>query len=65
MDGLVEALNAFEGGVVIVTHNVSLISKACNEIWECGLDKTVEKFDGDFHDYEARLVQEMKEAETL
>ena len=65
VDGLVEALNKFEGGIMIVTHNVSLISKVCNEIWECGLDKTVSRFPGDFEDYAARLVKELKEAEVL
>jgi len=50
---------------MIVTHNVSLISKVCNEIWECGLDKTVSRFPGDFEDYAARLVKELKEAEVL
>ena len=47
-----------------MTHNVSLISKVCNEIWECGTDKSVEPFQGDFEDYAARLVKELKEAEV-
>ena len=59
-----DALNKFEGGIAIVTHNVSLISKVCNEIWECGHDKTVEPFQGDFEDYAARLVKELKDAEV-
>jgi hypothetical protein len=64
IDGLVDALNRFEGGILIVTHNVSLISKVCNEIWECGLDRTVSVFPGEFEDYAARLVRELKEAEV-
>ena len=64
IDGLVDALNKFEGGILIVTHNVSLISKVCKEIWECGADKSVTPFPGDFEDYAARLVKELKDAEV-
>lgn len=41
VDGLIRALQAFQGGLMIVTHNISLIEAVCNEIWVCGTDKTV------------------------
>jgi len=57
-------LNEFEGGIVIVTHNVNLISEVCNEIWECGEDQTVKVFPGEFEDYAEKLAEEMKEMEA-
>ena len=65
VDGLIQALNEFDGGIMIVTHNVNLIEEVCNEIWICGEDKTVEPFKGDFSDYVEMLVEEMKEKEAL
>jgi len=65
IDALVGALKEFEGGVVVITHNVNLIQELCEEIWECGDDKSVNVFDGDFVDYESKLVEEMREMELL
>eukprot|EP00735_Rhodelphis_limneticus_P005587 TRINITY_DN174_c0_g1::TRINITY_DN174_c0_g1_i1::g.14369::m.14369 TRINITY_DN174_c0_g1::TRINITY_DN174_c0_g1_i1::g.14369 ORF type:complete len:565 (-),score=176.29,sp/Q9M1H3/AB4F_ARATH/44.64/7e-156,ABC_tran/PF00005.22/8.4e-22,ABC_tran/PF00005.22/2.5e+03,ABC_tran/PF00005.22/4.4e-21,AAA_21/PF13304.1/1.4e-05,AAA_21/PF13304.1/1.2e+03,AAA_21/PF13304.1/0.0057,AAA_21/PF13304.1/9.5e-05,SMC_N/PF02463.14/0.00097,SMC_N/PF02463.14/2.4e+03,SMC_N/PF02463.14/2.6,SMC_N/PF02463.14/0.18,AAA_29/PF13555.1/0.036,AAA_29/P len=56
IDALIDAMKEFEGGVVIVTHNVRLISDICSEIWICKDDRTLEFFEGDFHDYRQSLI---------
>eukprot|EP00232_Nephroselmis_pyriformis_P026903 CAMPEP_0182867122 /NCGR_PEP_ID=MMETSP0034_2-20130328/8549_1 /TAXON_ID=156128 /ORGANISM="Nephroselmis pyriformis, Strain CCMP717" /LENGTH=650 /DNA_ID=CAMNT_0024999461 /DNA_START=8 /DNA_END=1960 /DNA_ORIENTATION=- len=33
LDGLVEALKTFKGGMLIVSHNSEFVSKMCNEYW--------------------------------
>ena len=33
VDALVAALKEFKGGVMVITHNVSLISAVCDQIW--------------------------------
>ncbi|KCV67512.1 hypothetical protein H696_06031 [Fonticula alba] len=65
VDALVRALNEFEGGVVVVTHNVSLIEQVCNEIWVCKDDCTVSPYKGDFQDYVDELLDEMEAKEYL
>lgn len=61
VDALSETLQEFEGALVIITHDQRLVSTVAEELWVCRgiLDKTVERFDGDFEDYKNMLVQEM------
>uniref|UniRef100_A0A7S3BSW4 ATPase AAA-type core domain-containing protein n=1 Tax=Prasinoderma singulare TaxID=676789 RepID=A0A7S3BSW4_9VIRI len=59
IDGLAEAINAFEGGVVLVSHDFRLIDKVAREIWECK-EKKVRKFDGDIRQYKAQLAKRLK-----
>ena len=59
IEGLALALNQFEGGVVLVSHDERLISLVADEIWavhkgEGGRPGTVSVFDGSFDDYKAR-----------
>lgn len=35
IDALAEAINKFEGGLVLVSHDMRLISQVAKEIWEC------------------------------
>ncbi len=35
IDALAECLNVFEGGVVLVSHDMRLISQVAKEVWEC------------------------------
>jgi ATP-binding cassette subfamily F protein 3 len=35
MDALAAAVHEFQGGVVMVSHDVELIKKSCNDLWIC------------------------------
>ena len=63
---LADALTAFEGGVVLITHDAHICSKVLDdetsEIWVVD-DGVVTKFNGDFEDYRDELVKEMRPAE--
>lgn len=55
MDALSEALQNFEGGVLMVSHDVTMLQTVCTSLWVC--DKgTVEKFDGDVQSYKKRIT---------
>mmetsp|Transcript_6433 Transcript_6433/g.19484 ORF Transcript_6433/g.19484 Transcript_6433/m.19484 type:complete len:730 (+) Transcript_6433:33-2222(+) len=58
IDALVEALNEFNGGVVLVTHDARLISTVCDEIFICE-DGQVKAFPGDFREYRAELSKRL------
>lgn len=58
VDCLVKGLRRFEGGVLVITHNVSLINAVCNEIWVLDEQK-VNVFPGEFEDYRDDLAVEM------
>ncbi|KAF4124337.1 ATP-binding cassette, subfamily F, member 3 [Geosmithia morbida] len=46
MDALADALRKFEGGVLMVSHDVTMLQSVCTSLWVCD-QGTVEKFDGD------------------
>lgn len=62
IDALADALTAFEGGVVLITHDAHICSKVLDdetsEIWVVD-DGVVTKFNGDFEDYRDELVKEI------
>ncbi len=51
---LVDALNAFEGAVIVISHDRHLIESCADRLW-LAADGTVRAFDGDLEDYR-RLV---------
>ena len=54
MDALSDALRNFGGGVLIVSHDVTLLQNVCTSLWVC--DKgTIEHFDGGVKDYKKRI----------
>ncbi|KAK4797838.1 hypothetical protein SAY86_030164 [Trapa natans] len=64
IDALADALDEFTGGVVLVSHDSRLISRACedgekSEIWVVE-DGTVKKFPGTFEEYKEELQEEIK-----
>ena len=59
IDGLADAINAFDGGVVLVSHDFRLIDKVAQEIWVCE-DKSVKRYDGTIHEYKAKLAKRLK-----
>jgi len=54
IDSLAEAINAFEGGVVLVSHDFRLISQVTKEIWLCD-NKKVKPWGGDIKSYKEHL----------
>ncbi|KAL4790622.1 P-loop containing nucleoside triphosphate hydrolase protein [Aspergillus venezuelensis] len=61
MDALSEALQNFEGGVVMVSHDVTMLRNVCTSLWVC--DKgTVQKFDGTVDMYKKKISAQADEA---
>jgi len=64
IEGLAIALNRFEGGVVLVSHDDRLVSLVADELWVVmpGKDKntpgTVTVFEGSFEEYKDMLRNE-------
>ncbi|GAB2222292.1 hypothetical protein Drorol1_Dr00013504 [Drosera rotundifolia] len=64
IDALADALEEFEGGVILVSHDSRLISRVCDDeeksqIWVVE-DGTVRFFDGTFDEYKEELLQEIR-----
>jgi ATP-binding cassette, subfamily F, member 1 len=62
IDALADALEEFEGGVVIISHDSRLLSRVCDEeksaVWIVD-NGTIETYPGDFDDYKQELVKEI------
>jgi len=50
VSALTIALNTWDGGVLVVSHDEHFISNVCNEIWVVR-DGSATKFHGGFNDY--------------
>jgi ATP-binding cassette subfamily F protein 3 len=61
MDALSDALNKFEGGVLMVSHDVTMLQNVCTSLWVCD-DGTIEHFDGTVKDYKKRITAQANEA---
>jgi ATP-binding cassette subfamily F protein 3 len=59
-EALAEALNDFEGAIVLVSHDRSLLGLVCDSFWRVA-DGRVEPFDGDLDDY-ARWLRQRRNA---
>ena len=55
MDALSLALRQFQGGVLMVSHDVTMLQSVCTSLWVCE-GGTVEKFDGDVNAYKKRIA---------
>ncbi|ODM22182.1 putative ABC transporter ATP-binding protein C29A3.09c [Aspergillus cristatus] len=61
MDALSQALQNFEGGVVMVSHDVTMLQNVCRSLWVC--DKgTVQQFDGNVEAYKKMISAQANEA---
>jgi ATP-binding cassette subfamily F protein 3 len=54
MDALSLALNRFQGGVLMVSHDVTMLQNVCTSLWVCD-DGKVEKFPGDVKAYKKKI----------
>ena len=55
VNALIIALNNFQGGVLIVSHDQHLIASTCEQIWYVK-EHRIKKFNGDFEDYRRALT---------
>ena len=63
IDALADALEDYEGGVIIISHDSRLLARVCDdaeraEVWIVE-DGQVEHYDGDFDDYKTELIKEI------
>ncbi|KAL0913687.1 hypothetical protein M5K25_017165 [Dendrobium thyrsiflorum] len=54
IDSLAEALNAWDGGMVLVSHDFRLINQVAEEIWVCE-NQAVRRWEGDIIDFKNHL----------
>lgn len=54
IDALADAINDFDGGMVLVSHDFRLINQVAEEIWVCEKE-TVTKWNGNILDYKDHL----------
>ena len=54
-EALVEALTTYSGAVILVSHDMHLLSLLADRLWLVS-DGTVKSFDGDLESYRARLL---------
>ncbi|KAL5389005.1 ABC transporter ATP-binding protein arb1 [Paraphaeosphaeria sporulosa] len=58
IDSLADAINAFSGGVVVVSHDFRLLDKIAKDIMVCE-HKTVRKWEGSITEYKQHLQKKM------
>eukprot|EP01114_Cavostelium_apophysatum_P016093 TRINITY_DN451_c0_g1_i1.p1 TRINITY_DN451_c0_g1~~TRINITY_DN451_c0_g1_i1.p1 ORF type:complete len:595 (-),score=204.43 TRINITY_DN451_c0_g1_i1:44-1828(-) len=58
IDALAGAINSFEGGMILVSHDFRLINQVAKEIWVCE-NKNVKPWKGDIMDYKKHLRAKM------
>ncbi len=60
IDALIEAVNQFNGGIVVVTHDQRLIENCDCDLWVVE-KQTVTKWAAGFDDYKSNLLKEMED----
>ncbi|KAK7206107.1 P-loop containing nucleoside triphosphate hydrolase protein [Myxozyma melibiosi] len=55
LDALAEAIDKFEGGILMVSHDVTLISRTSKQLWVCD-DGHVEQIRGTIEDYKREIL---------
>lgn len=60
-EALVQALNAYEGAIVIVSHDPNMVERVADRLWLVKDGKCTD-FDGDLEDYRRFIIQSRREA---
>lgn len=60
IDALADAINEYEGGVIIVSHDERLIRETDCQLWVIE-DTTINEIEGDFDDYRRELLMSLGE----
>lgn len=63
IDALAEGINAFEGAVIVVSHDLRLIAQIAEEIWICEKGH-VQRFNGEIADYKKHVQREVERMES-
>jgi len=58
IDSLAEAINEFEGGLVVVSHDFRLLQQVAKEIWVCD-NHSITRWQGSIMDYKKHLKSTM------
>ncbi|XP_059618870.1 ATP-binding cassette sub-family F member 3 [Phlebotomus argentipes] len=61
IDALGKALNVFQGGVILVSHDARLIKMVSRELWVCG-NQDVKTVEGGFEEYRKIVLKELEAA---
>ena len=61
IDALCDAINEFNGGVIVVTHDQRLIEECNCTLWVVE-KRGVTRWDAGFDDYKASILRELEEA---
>ncbi|KAM0722981.1 hypothetical protein Q7P37_001179 [Cladosporium fusiforme] len=61
MDALAVALQQFQGGILMVSHDVTMLQAVCTSLWVCD-NGTVEHFGGTVKDYKKRITAQANES---
>ncbi|KAI6022573.1 P-loop containing nucleoside triphosphate hydrolase protein [Pisolithus marmoratus] len=59
LDALMAALNTWNGGVIVISHDERFITSVARELWVCA-NGTVSKFMGDVQSYKSLIVSNVK-----
>ncbi|KJA29324.1 hypothetical protein HYPSUDRAFT_32729 [Hypholoma sublateritium FD-334 SS-4] len=59
LDALMMALQKWNGGVIIISHDEKFITTVANQLWVCG-EGTVKQFKGDVQAYKDLIVNNIK-----
>ena len=59
LDALVDAINRWNGGVIVISHDERFINSCLKEMWVCE-NGTVYKFDGSVSEYKRVIVESNK-----
>lgn len=59
IDALVEAIQDFKGGLIVVSHDQFFITKTCGELWVVG-DGHASRFRGHFDEYKKHTLEKTR-----
>jgi ATP-binding cassette subfamily F protein 1 len=64
IQALIDAINDFEGAVIVVSHDARLIQEAGCELYECA-ERTVAKWEGSFDEYKAQILERILDDDVV
>jgi ATP-binding cassette subfamily F protein 3 len=59
VDALIAAVQDFQGGIMVVSHDQHFVSNTCTELWVVD-DGVATRFQGTFDDYKAYTAEKTK-----